>query len=84
MQNINLNIKYINNYKKCFIKETRDINNNITKEVIINKNYINAKNKYELSVYIKLLKSKLDYQYKTYGEVDDYDFNEYCRLINIK
>lgn len=30
---------------------------------------------------LKVLKNKLDYQYKTYGEVDDLDYNLYVRLI---
>ena len=30
---------------------------------------------------IRLLKGKLDYQYKTYGEVDELEYNLYVRLI---
>lgn len=33
---------------------------------------------------IRCLKESLDYQYKTYGEVDQYDFQRYCAMIGIK
>lgn len=32
---------------------------------------------------IRVLKSKLDYQYETYGEVDELDYNFYARLIGM-
>ena len=33
---------------------------------------------------IRCLKESLSYQYRTYGEVDKYDFQRYCAMIGIK
>lgn len=30
---------------------------------------------------LRVLKSKLDYQFETYGEVDEVDYNQYVRLL---
>ena len=43
--------------------------------------YLAEKNAEEAKMQIVTLKNKLEYQQKTYGEVDPYDLNEYMRLV---
>ena len=43
--------------------------------------YLREKHAEEERMELVKLKHKLDYQRKTYGEVDKYDFDEYMRLI---
>jgi hypothetical protein len=43
--------------------------------------YLKEKQLEEDRMYLVKLKHKLEYQRKTYGEVDKYDFDEYMRLI---
>lgn len=31
---------------------------------------------------VRVMKSRLDYEYKTYGEIDDIDFNDYLNMVN--
>ena len=39
--------------------------------------YLKAKRREEIRTELMTLRAKLDYQYKTYGEVDEIDFKEY-------
>lgn len=41
------------------------------------KKYLDAKRKFEQQEELRILKQKLEYQYKTYGEIDEIDFQEY-------
>ena len=43
--------------------------------------YLADKNAQEAKMDMVTLKNKLEYQQKTYGEVDPYDLNEYIRLV---
>ena len=43
--------------------------------------YLKEKRAEEEHMELVKLKHKLDYQRKTYGDVDKYDFDEYMRLI---
>ena len=44
-------------------------------------NWLKEKQKKDKEEYIKVLRLKLEHQYKEYGEVDEVDFNEYMDLI---
>lgn len=44
--------------------------------------YLAEKRKLEAQEYLKVLKSKLEYQYKMFGEVDDVDFKEYLYMTD--
>ena len=45
------------------------------------KKYLREKAEKEKQFEITVLKNKLEYQMKHYGEVDKYDYNEYVRLV---
>ena len=45
------------------------------------KKYLEEKAQKEKAFELQVLKNKLEYQKKTYGEVDEYDYNEYIRLV---
>lgn len=47
------------------------------------KNFLKEKRKKEKEQELSILKSKLEYQYKKYGEVDDIDFHEYLYKLKI-
>lgn len=40
-------------------------------------NYLNEKKRKEIENELIVMKNKLDYQYKKYGEIDEIDFQEY-------
>lgn len=46
------------------------------------KEYLRDKRAKELENEINILKEKLNYQYKHYGQVDDLDFKYYVYLLN--
>lgn len=43
--------------------------------------YLKEKRKKENEDELRILKAKLDYQYKTYGEVDPIDYSEYISKV---
>ena len=45
------------------------------------KKYLQEKAEKEKQFEMTVLKNKLEYQKKHYGEVDKYDYNEYVRLV---
>lgn len=48
------------------------------------KEYLAEKKRKEREEYIVVLRDKLNYQMKKYGEVDELDYQEFVRLINQK
>ena len=46
------------------------------------RNYLKEKRKKEKDEALRILKAKLDYQYKTYGEVDPIDYAEFIYKLN--
>ena len=45
------------------------------------KKFLREKREHEEHMEIVILKHKIEYQLKTYGEVDEYDLAEYMKLI---
>lgn len=46
------------------------------------RDYLKAKRKKEKEDELRILKAKLEYQYKTYGEVDPIDYGEFIAKLN--
>lgn len=44
--------------------------------------YLKEKREYERECKLKVMREKLEYQMRTYGEVDEIDFNEYVNELN--
>lgn len=44
--------------------------------------YLHDKREYEREYRLKVMREKLEYQMRTYGEVDEIDFNEYVNELN--
>lgn len=44
--------------------------------------YLREKEQKQLELEVLALKSKLEYQYKTYGSVDDLDYKNFLKLYN--
>ena len=55
-----------------------------SKGKFISNNKEDSKEEQNLKFEILKLKDKLDYEFATTGEVDDIDYQRYCKLIGLK